>query len=151
MSKDFSDEQASKELEKGYDKAEKILKDQDKLDKFFDDLSAKMKSVPLVGEVFSNIPTLASLIKSYATGEYKEAPMGTIVALISALLYFILPIDVLPDVIPGIGLIDDAAVLTACLAMCQSDVEAFKIWKKNKQIGQEPVEVIDVDSEDLDD
>ena len=150
MSKKISEEQAKNELEKGYDKAGKILEDQDKLDGFFEDLTKKMKSVPLVGDIFSNIPTLASMIKSYASGEYKEAPKETILALISALLYFILPIDVVPDIIPVAGLIDDAAVLTACLAMCQSDVDNYKMWKNQKYHEKDDVKFIEVNKDNCD-
>jgi uncharacterized membrane protein YkvA (DUF1232 family) len=39
------------------------------------------------------------------------------------------PVDLIPDFIPGIGLIDDAAVVVACLNLIQSDFEAYKAWK----------------------
>lgn len=141
MAKEMTNEQAEQELEKGYAEAEKILNNEEKLDKFFDDLSKKIKNVPVVGNVFSNVPTLATLIRSYVNGSYKEIPTGTILALISALAYFILPIDVVADIIPMVGLLDDAAVLTACLAMCQTDVDAFVEWK-HKQDGINLIEDI---------
>lgn len=150
MERDISKEQAEKELKKGYADAEKILNDSEKLDKFFDDLSNKIKSVPVVGEVFSNVPTLASMIKAYSSGDYKEPPVGTILALISALCYFIFPVDLVPDFIPVAGLLDDAAVLTACIAMCKSDIDNFVIWKQNKSnenIIQIESKIIDDDEE----
>jgi uncharacterized membrane protein YkvA (DUF1232 family) len=38
-------------------------------------------------------------------------------ALLSALAYCVLPLDAVPDVLPGVGLTDDAAVLLAALRM----------------------------------
>jgi uncharacterized membrane protein YkvA (DUF1232 family) len=37
--------------------------------------------------------------------------------LLAALAYFILPFDFIPDMIPGLGFTDDAAVLTAVFAL----------------------------------
>ena len=38
-------------------------------------------------------------------------------ALIGALAYFVLPLDAVPDVLPGVGFTDDAAVLLTALRM----------------------------------
>jgi uncharacterized membrane protein YkvA (DUF1232 family) len=45
-------------------------------------------------------------------------PFGTKAAIYSALGYFILPFDALPDVIPVLGYTDDMGVLGAALALC---------------------------------
>ena len=50
-------------------------------------------------------------MKSYIQGEYKDVPIGIIIAIISALVYFVSPIDILPDSIPIVGYFDDAAVV----------------------------------------
>jgi len=38
-------------------------------------------------------------------------------ALVAALAYFVLPLDAVPDVLPGVGFTDDAAVLLTALRM----------------------------------
>lgn len=43
-------------------------------------------------------------------GDYREIPWATVGALTVALGYFLAPIDVLPDFIPFLGFVDDAAV-----------------------------------------
>lgn len=40
-----------------------------------------------------------------------DIPMSVKISIIGALLYLLLPIDVVPDVIPGLGLLDDLAVI----------------------------------------
>ena len=54
------------------------------------------------------VPVMISLIKSYIEKEYTEIPLGTIIAVISALIYVVSPIDIIPDSIPGAGYIDGA-------------------------------------------
>ena len=56
-------------------------------------------------------------------------PVTSIVSIVTALVYVLSPIDALPDVIPIIGLTDDAAVVAACLALVGSDIEDYKRWR----------------------
>jgi uncharacterized membrane protein YkvA (DUF1232 family) len=70
------------------------------------------------------------MLNAWFKGEYKDIPKKTIVLIITALIYFISPIDLIPDWLPG-GFIDDAAVITWVLQSMSSDVQKFKAWKKN--------------------
>ena len=128
--KEISAEDAKKRLESGYEQAEKLLNDRDKLDEFLQKLEKKLKIIPIAGNALSSLPIMISLIKSYIQKEYTEIPLGTIVAIISASIYFLSPIDLILDTIPGVGYIDDAAVVAACLALVESDIEEYKKWRE---------------------
>src|SRR5688500_10572310 len=54
---------------------------------------------------------LGRLIKAYATGQYRNIPWRTILIIAAAIIYFINPIDLLPDLIPALGLTDDFGIL----------------------------------------
>jgi uncharacterized membrane protein YkvA (DUF1232 family) len=73
---------------------------------------------------------LFSMVKDYANGSYKEIPWTTIAAIVVALIYVFSPIDLIPDFIPGIGLLDDAAVMSVCLAAIAKDLVKYKKWKE---------------------
>lgn len=122
-------EEALRELEKGYEKAEGILKEESKLERLLQRLEKKLQSIPKIGDKLSHVPVFASLVKSYAKKEYTEVPVGTIVAVISALVYFVSPIDLIPDVIPGAGHIDDVAVVGACLVLVDTDIKDYIKWR----------------------
>ena len=129
MKTTITHEKALKELKKGYKKAEVILQDEDKTERLLQRLENKLQSIPKVGDKLSHIPVFASIVKSYVQKVYTEIPIGTIVAVISALLYFVTPIDLILDAFPGIGYIDDAAVIGACLMLVDSDIEEYIKWR----------------------
>lgn len=116
-------------LESGYSEAEEVINNPDVLDNLLQRLEEKLKMVPVAGDALSNIPILIAMVRSYASKEYTDLPLGTMVAIVSALIYFLSPIDLIPDSIPVLGYADDAAVLAACLSMVQSDVDDYKTWR----------------------
>ncbi len=69
------------------------------------------------------------MAKAYANGSYREVPWKTIVIILAALIYFLNPIDIIPDVIPVLGFSDDFAVLAWVYHSIGSEVEKFLIWE----------------------
>lgn len=128
----MSEEEAKKELEDKYDEAEELLKDKDKIEKFLEDLEDKLKTVPKLGDTLAKVPLMISLVRSYIKKEYTRVPVKTIIAIVGALLYVFMPIDSIPDSIPLIGYIDDAAVVNICLVLISSDLDDYRKWRKNK-------------------
>ena len=124
--------QANKELKKGYKKAEKLIKDKNKTEEFLQRLEKKLKEIPKIGNTLSMVPILISLVRSYIKGEYKKVPIGTIIAILSALLYVFMMLDFIPDSIPGAGYIDDALVIGACIKLIKSDVDEYQQYRKEK-------------------
>lgn len=73
---------------------------------------------------------MISLVRSYVKKEYTEIPLGSIVGIISALIYILSPIDLIPDAVPGAGYLDDAAVLLICLkAGAEDDIKEYQQWR----------------------
>lgn len=72
------------------------------------------------------------MVKDYFTKKYREIPYGTIAAIVGTLLYVLSPIDIIPDVIPAVGLIDDAAIVALCVGGVALDVERYREWKNNQ-------------------
>jgi len=72
------------------------------------------------------IGLLISMLKSWVNGEYKEVPWTTLVLCAGALIYFVNPLDAVPDLIPGAGFLDDATVIGFVLASIKQDIHNFK-------------------------
>ncbi|MDK7101623.1 YkvA family protein [Streptococcus mitis] len=131
MSNNINEEQVKEALESGYGKSEALLNNKDELDDFLYRLEQKIKEMPLVGEEFAVIPIMISLIKHYVEGKYTTVPYGTILAIMSALIYVLSPVDIIPDFIPFVGYLDDVAVIGLCLSMVKTDIEAYDEWRQS--------------------
>lgn len=131
MDRKFDEKDAQVELERRYKEATVILQDQDKLERFLQRLEKKLRVIPKAGDTLAIIPSLVSLVRNYAKKEYSEIPIGSIVAIISALIYVLSPIDIIPDVIPGAGYIDDALVIATCMKLVKADVDEYLEWRKS--------------------
>jgi uncharacterized membrane protein YkvA (DUF1232 family) len=81
---------------------------------------------------------LGALIKDWRAGRYRQAMYGTIAAAAFALLYVFNPFDLVPDVLPIIGAVDDAAVIGACLMLVERDLRLYRGWKENQLLLEEP-------------
>ena len=132
MSENLSEEQVKEALESGYAQSEAVLNDKDELDDFLYRLEQKINDMPFVGKKFSMIPVMISLVKNYIQGKYTTIPYGTILAVLSALIYFLAPIDIVPDFIPLAGYLDDMAVLGLCMNMVSIDIETYEKWRQDQ-------------------
>ena len=131
MAEQVNLDQAKLAIEGGMTKAQEILDDPAKIDSLLAELQEKTKDLPgTVGSALVNIPTMASMVKSYVTKEYTEISPKVIVSVVSAFLYLVKGRDIIPDSIPIVGMLDDVAVITVAMKLCEPELEAFKQWQK---------------------
>lgn len=83
--------------------------------------------------IWDNLHLLLSLAKDYSQGNYTAIPTRSIIALFAGLLYFISPLDFIPDFIFGLGFIDDIYILTLVYKQLAKDLEKYKIWRDGKR------------------
>ena len=105
------------------DDAQKVMENQEKIE--------KIASNDTLHKYLADIKLYFQMLGDIFTGKYKKVPVGTIAAIVGTLLYVLSPIDIIPDFIPVVGYLDDAAMLAVCLNFTRFDVEEYK---KNKKL-----------------
>ena len=121
--------QAEEILEGGKDKAAAILEDGGKMDQLLQQVEDKLETVPGAGEYLVELPRMISLLKDHMQKDYTQAEKKTLILIVAALLYLINPKDLIPDKYLGVGLIDDAAIIAACIALTKTDLDAYDAWR----------------------
>ena len=104
--------------------AQKVMDNQEKIE--------KIASNDTLHKYLADIKLYFQMLGDVFTGKYKKVPVGTIAAIVGTLLYVLSPIDLIPDFIPVVGYLDDAAMLAVCLNFTRFDVEEYK--KSRKQL-----------------
>ena len=92
--------------------------------------------------VAGRIPFADDLVAAYYCAMDPETPLKVRGTLLGALAYFILPLDLLPDMIVSLGFTDDAAVLLAAIRAVASSIEPAHYAKAEETLrdpkGSEP-------------
>ena len=68
------------------------------------------------------VPFVEDLVAAYYCALDPATPMRVRGMLLAALAYFIMPADIIPDLIAGLGFADDAALLTAVIGMVATHI-----------------------------
>lgn len=97
------------------------------------DITQKVVNSSPLKRFINDVRLLISMIKDSFSGTYKHLPMWVIGSVVFALLYVLSPIDLIPDFIPVLGLMDDAVVLGLCLALAEKDIQKYQQWKELKE------------------
>jgi uncharacterized membrane protein YkvA (DUF1232 family) len=92
------------------------------------------KSPGALKKIWGDIKLMMSLIADYSTGRYTDIPWRVISAITAAMLYFISPIDLIPDFIFGVGYLDDAFVIKLALDFVSDDLKRYASWKERRVI-----------------
>lgn len=64
----------------------------------------------------TRIPFAEDLVAAYYCAADPDTPPYVRTVLMGAVAYFILPVDMVPDILAGLGFTDDASVLAAAIA-----------------------------------
>ena len=106
-----------------------LVKVSNKLDKLEDTVShSNVKGVELVNLLLKYTSAFFSLLSDYLDGRYTNLPYTTLLTVVCALLYFISPVDVIPDFIPIAGYADDLAVILSCGKFIKDDFRRYMLW-----------------------
>lgn len=71
----------------------------------------------------ASLPFAEDLLTAHYCAFDRQTPLHVKAAMFAALAYFVLPDDVIPDLIPVFGYADDAAVLAAALKLFSSHIK----------------------------
>ncbi len=84
--------------------------------------SARLKGIK------ADLALSLKMIKQTVKGEYKGLSNDSLVIFIAAFLYFLNPLDLIPDFLMPIGLTDDLSLLVWVFAKFKGELESYKAW-----------------------
>jgi uncharacterized membrane protein YkvA (DUF1232 family) len=80
--------------------------------------------------VRADAAAIVRMAREVLARRYRQAPKRTLVAALAALVYLVNPLDLLPDLLPVLGWLDDAVVFTWVARQIRRDIDAFLVWER---------------------
>lgn len=127
QSSTLTNKQAAVELEK---RARQVTDDDVRavLDRA-DDIRRRFAATGPLGRFVEDGKLMLALVKDYCTGTYRAIPWWIMASVVAALIYVVNPLDLVPDTIPVVGPLDDAAVVAACVVLVEQELHQYQVWK----------------------
>lgn len=115
-------------------RAANILKNREKLLNLMKASGDKLKDIN-VGKIKDNkfvdrVKVIIRMVKAYRSGEYRDIQWQSILLMVAALVYFVTPIDLIPDFIPITGLVDDFSVVVWVYSTLKEEIDKFILWEE---------------------
>ncbi|KAA6440829.1 DUF1232 domain-containing protein [Dyadobacter flavalbus] len=123
-------------FKKAQGKASRYATNSAKMFELAKEVISKMQKVGFrenMSDFQTNVQLLIRMIRAYASGEYKGLPWKSILSIVAVLIYFVSPIDLIPDFLPVIGITDDVALIVWLVKTFGSDIQKFSEWEKRKK------------------
>ncbi|MES2820815.1 MAG: YkvA family protein [Pseudomonadota bacterium] len=90
-----------------------------------------------LGGAKGDLRLLQALCLAWWRGEYRSLSSKFLLTTVAALLYFVSPLDAIPDWLLGVGFLDDIAVLTWLMKAWRSELDAFRAWHADQPAQQQ--------------
>lgn len=82
-----------------------------------------------LGKLKDDLKLLQALCLAYWRGDYRAISKKSLITVVAGLMYFLSPIDAIPDFIPVFGMLDDIAVLAWVMKTLDDELSAFRAWR----------------------
>lgn len=79
--------------------------------------------------VWDDLRTALRLLVAWVQRSYRQVSSGSLVLLVAALLYFVTPVDIIPDTLGALGFVDDIAVVETAVEAVRSELNRFRAWE----------------------
>ena len=112
-------------------RAQQLVQSPTRLQRVVSQAAKKLNSASgdRVAQAKDQLVLFIALLKAWLSGDYRELSNKTIVIIVAAVLYFVVPLDVIPDFIFGLGFLDDVAVIGYVFGQLTEEMYAFEQWQ----------------------
>lgn len=117
-----------------YKKAERTITSGTALSGLLDEVFLKIgEASESFYAVQDTLIAMVRMLRAWIKGDYKNISTKSIITVVAALIYFVNPLDLIPDFIPIIGQLDDIFILGYLIKILNKELERFMAWEKENE------------------
>lgn len=103
----------------------------DELSSKADEINSRIAKVPgALRKLVRQVMLLFEMVRDYRSGQYRQVPWNTLAMAVVAIVYFLNPMDVIPDFLFGVGFVDDAIVIGMVMKAIRGELVAYCAHKE---------------------
>jgi uncharacterized membrane protein YkvA (DUF1232 family) len=72
------------------------------------------------------------MIRAYLRGDYRDVRLRSVLAVVTGVLYFLSPIDLIPDLFLLLGFTDDVVVVSLVFTVLRQELSGFRAWERHR-------------------
>jgi uncharacterized membrane protein YkvA (DUF1232 family) len=84
------------------------------------------------GGFLADLAATWRMIRAYVRGDYRDVRLRSVLAFVTGALYFLSPIDLIPDVFLLLGLTDDVIVVSLVFTVLRQELAGFRAWERQR-------------------
>ncbi len=113
--------------------AYKVFSDRNRTNHLINKASIKLSFYKSTLQAVSmEFKAMVRLLNNYIRGIYTDVSKQTIISIIIAVLYFVIPTDAIPDFLIG-GFLDDITVIGWVFSSIRKEINKYLEWETNNQ------------------
>ncbi len=84
--------------------------------------------------VWDDVRAALRLLVAWTQRSYRQVSGASLALLVAALLYFVTPLDVIPDTLGAIGFVDDVAIIETAVNAVRAELNQFRDWEETQAL-----------------
>ena len=112
----------------------------------------KMEDLPPKSErniraVYEDTLTMFRMVKDFYSGKFQPKDKFAVVTAVLAIIYLVSPLDLVPDVLPGFGYVDDTIILAYAFGVCANVIAEYRAYinEQSEQVAEDTGVVLSAD------
>ena len=127
-----SDDDIEKQVGSKSDEIREVVQSDEKLRGLLGKVAdyLRVNSARVGTNLMEPLGTLSRFVGSYLNGKYKDVSISTLSLIAFGFMYFISPIDLIPDALIPFGFADDAFVIGWVVKRISGELSKFRAWER---------------------
>ncbi len=100
-------------------------------------------------DVKMEMKELLNFVKNVSNGTYKGYSKSNLLLAVAALIYVVSPLDIVPDLLVGLGFLDDVAIVGWAISKLGEELGKYKQWIRAEEVPAEEVKPEVADGDEL--
>ena len=88
----------------------------------------------VLSAVWDDLRTMLRLLIRWADQSYRRVSWTPLLLIVGAVLYFVVPVDVVPDTLGALGFVDDVTVISTVVERVRHELERFRTWEDRRAL-----------------